>query len=136
MDGADLDSFSYNYWGSTDSATIRSKMFGKIGFMPFLLQPDSSCKQVPTSIRKENKPQQNATVYPNPAHTQFTIQLPAGQTISSVAVFNSFGTKVTTLYNSKDGAIEVNIAELPAGLYIYHIRFDDDRSQTGKLQKQ
>lgn len=70
--------------------------------------------EAPTSI----------SVYPNPAESRITVKVNCNLSNSLVSIFNSTGALVKTEYMSSDEK-EINISELPAGIYI--IKVDDSK---------
>lgn len=135
-----------NYWGSADSATIRSKIFdyysdfsrGKVFFTPYLTQPDSSCQMVgaPLGIKEAQRQDLvSVSVYPNPFTSAFTIHTDGSTPINEVSVYNMVGSNIKTI-KTKDTKAEIDMNSYPAGMYIYMVRFADNRVHTGKIQKQ
>lgn len=70
----------------------------------------------------------HATIYPNPSSDVFTIQ--TEEQVTSVAVFNLLGQKV---FSGRQK--QINISNLPSGMYWAQINFDRDKSLTRKLIK-
>jgi hypothetical protein len=73
------------------------------------------------------------TVYPNPASTVISVQLPATAQGASLAIYTAVGQLVhqTTI---DEAASTISIAHLPAGLYLYQIR-SGAQVQSGKWIK-
>jgi hypothetical protein len=137
----------HNYWGSTDSMSIHNKMFdynkdfkfNKIVFAPFLPQADPSCKGVgalpnPTNLKNNISTTNNVTVTPNPMASSFTIKTSSNQNIKEVAVYNVTGARLTSLSVSGTEAA-IDASSYPAGMYIYHVTFENNTTVTGKLEK-
>lgn len=88
-----------------------------------------------SEIRFADDPQgQNANwqafYYPNPASTQFTLELPSG--IQSVTIYNSEGKSVRKLEKPQEGRHDVLVSDLPAGFYTIRV-LKDGQLQSGKL---
>jgi hypothetical protein len=73
------------------------------------------------------------TVYPNPASTVISVQLPATAQGASLAIYTAVGQLVhqTTI---DEATSTISIAHLPAGLYLYQIR-SGAQVQSGKWIK-
>ncbi|MEY2692659.1 MAG: hypothetical protein RIT03_1049 [Bacteroidota bacterium] len=73
------------------------------------------------------------TVYPNPATTQISVQLPASAQEASITIYTSVGQLVQK--STVDAThTSVSIEQLPAGIYMYQIR-SGSQVQAGKLIK-
>lgn len=90
-----------------------------------------------SAIRFEDpqaQPNQPATwqalYYPNPASTQFTLDLPFE--VQSVTIYNAEGQAVRKLEKAQAGLNTVNISDLAPGFYTIRI-LKDGRMQSGKL---
>jgi hypothetical protein len=88
----------------------------------------------PTTQDSTTQNQQNmdweALFYPNPASGQFNLSLPVN--IDVLTIFNSEGKAVKKLTNVKEGITQVQIADLPEGVYLLRIQKDNE-VQSGKL---
>jgi len=88
-----------------------------------------------SEIRFADDPQgQNANwqafYYPNPASSQFTLELPSG--VQSVTIYNSEGKSVRKLEKPQEGRHDVLVSDLPAGFYTIRV-LKDGQLQSGKL---
>ncbi len=89
-----------------------------------------------SKIRFENDPQQQAgqvweaLYYPNPASTQFTLELPVAA--ESVTIYDSEGKGVRKIENPGAGAHPIQVSDLPSGFYTIRI-LCNGRMQSGKL---
>lgn len=89
-----------------------------------------------SAIRFEEVQQQNpaqawqALYYPNPANTQFTLDLPFA--VQSVTIYNSEGQAVRKLEKPQEGQQTVSVNDLSAGFYTIRI-LKDGQMQSGKL---
>ncbi|TVQ13599.1 MAG: M28 family peptidase [Bacteroidetes bacterium] len=81
---------------------------------------------MPTGISKIDK---HATLYPNPATDKVTISMEGGQQ-TSVTISNVAGQKVSSF--TMQGSGEINITNLPAGIYMLQIQGGNFR-ETHKL---
>jgi hypothetical protein len=73
------------------------------------------------------------TVYPNPATTQISVQLPASAQEASITIYTSVGQLVQK--STVDAThTSVSVEQLPAGIYMYQIR-SGSQVQAGKLIK-
>ncbi len=80
-----------------------------------------------------NQPQPTAwqaLYYPNPANTQFTLDLPFA--VQSVTIYDAEGQAVRKLEKPQAGQNTVNISDLAPGFYTIRI-LKDGRMQSGKL---
>ena len=80
-----------------------------------------------------NQPQPapwQALYYPNPANTQFTLDLPFA--VQSVTIYNAEGQAVRKLEKPQPGPNTVNVSDLAPGFYTIRI-LKDGRMQSGKL---
>jgi hypothetical protein len=148
LKGHDIE-LSDNYWGNTDSTVIRKTIsdyykdssYGKVLIMPVLAQPDSSCKGIgswspsPTSVKNSDRLATNKViVLPNPTTSSFTIKT-GDQRMTGVAIYNILGARLTVLSLSNTEAT-IDASSYPAGMYIYHVTFENNTTVTGKLEKQ
>ena len=78
-------------------------------------------------VRKEN-----IRIYPNPVKDIVKINLPAGQNIKDIIIYNVAGQKVKILSSPK----EINVESLQKGTYIIDIRTDKDQKFSSKFIKQ
>lgn len=90
-----------------------------------------------SSIRFEEDPQQQqqtqpdqALYYPNPASTQFTLELPVS--VESVTIYDSEGKAVRKLEQPQPGKHTVVVSDLQEGFYTIRI-LHEKRIQSGKL---
>ncbi|MFT4526381.1 MAG: hypothetical protein ACI85F_002554 [Bacteroidia bacterium] len=67
---------------------------------------------------------QNTFIYPNPAAAGITIRV-NGFKMTSVEVFNLNGALVAEEQNLNTGRLEMNVENLPAGLYLVKVRTDE-----------
>ena len=73
------------------------------------------------------------TVYPNPASTQISVQLPNTVQEASISIYSSVGQLIQqSTFNAASSS--VSITQLPAGIYFYQIR-SGAQLQAGKLIK-
>ncbi len=89
-----------------------------------------------SAIRFEDVQSQNpaqawqALYYPNPANTQFTLDLPFS--VQSVTIYNAEGQAVRKLEKPQEGQQTVRVNDLSAGFYTIRI-LKDGQMQSGKL---
>lgn len=73
------------------------------------------------------------TVYPNPASTQISVQLPTTAQDASISIYTSLGQLVqNNVINTSNYSISID--QLPTGIYMYQIR-SGANMQSGKLIK-
>jgi subtilisin family serine protease len=73
------------------------------------------------------------TVYPNPASTQISVQLPTTAQEATISIYTSLGQLVqNNAINTSNTPISID--QLPAGIYMYQIR-SGANMQSGKLIK-
>lgn len=124
------NAFADNWWGSANADSIAAHILdyydyptglvGKAGFMPFLQAVDANCANAdsagfPLTISNINAQQPlQLKLYPNPAITATTIELPAG---AQLTICNMLG---VVLYTDEHAAAKqtINIASWPAGIYL------------------
>lgn len=80
---------------------------------------------------EENKVENNATLFPNPAKE--ILNIATGQAIEQIAIYSLTGAKVF-VQNYPSSAI--SIADLAAGSYIVRIQFTDGTTQSSRLIKE
>ncbi len=89
-----------------------------------------------SSIRFEKDPQQQqptpdqAIYYPNPAGTQFTLELPVD--VESVTIYDSEGRAVRKIEQPQSGRHTVIVSDLQEGFYTIRI-LHENRMQSGKI---
>jgi hypothetical protein len=76
------------------------------------------------------KPAQQALYYPNPAETQFTLELPFDA--QKVTLYNSEGSAVRNLAGLAAGRHNIQVQDLPAGFYTLRI-WKQGQVQSGKV---
>lgn len=64
-------------------------------------------------------------IYPNPVKNFCTISLGTACSMIHVEIFNAIGLKVRELGFTKTSALNLNLCDLPAGIYIINISADD-----------
>lgn len=82
----------------------------------------------------QNKPQNvhAPSIFPNPATDRITVRLNK-QGAAGITIYDVTGK--TLISTSITGERDLDIAMLPAGLYLYSIRFASGESYQGKIQK-
>jgi hypothetical protein len=76
------------------------------------------------------KPAQQALYYPNPAETQFTLELPFDA--QKVTLYNAEGSAVRNLAGLSAGRHSIQVQDLPAGFYTLRI-WKQGQVQSGKV---
>ena len=71
-------------------------------------------------------------LYPNPATTSLTIEFPGFQKNEQMRIYNSIG-KLTKMVNVSSARQQINIEDLPAGLYV--VRFEQTQNSSMKFIK-
>lgn len=98
------------------------------GYFPVSLYLQGKTSGTILDIEDAAKAIVHATIFPNPSHDVFNIE--TDEKIEDVFVFNLLGQKVFS-GNSK----QINISNLPSGMYWAKINFANDKSITRKLIK-
>lgn len=93
---------------------------------------NGKCKVFWTDINKYES-SHKISVYPNPAKKTVTFKFDKENYSNnySIKIYNAYGTLCKTL-NNNHGYAEMNIAHLPAGIYLYEIR-SNSKNFNGKL---
>jgi hypothetical protein len=120
--GLNLDSlFNINagpvdYWGNTIPAGLAADIgANEAAFL--------------TSILKTNSDQIGIIIYPNPTNGKFTVL--TGKT-NSVEVFNVLGEKIfNAIING--GTADINLSDIPKGIYFVRLTYNEGRYQTEKI---
>ena len=90
----------------------------------------------PTTQVKEIQQYTNIKIYPNPAKEQITVDFSAnGEGIMDVKIFNMLGVNVLSQQYNKGGQININVASLPAGVYVVRC-VQNDKVTSTRLIKQ
>ena len=84
----------------------------------------------PQQQQQTQQPNQAALYYPNPASTQFTLELPVA--VESVTLYDSEGKAVRKIEQPQSGRHTVVVSDLPEGFYTIRIKHEN-RMQSGKL---
>lgn len=95
-----------------------------------LYELEANCETVVSAFNAE--PQQEVSIYPNPASSMLIITSQSGQHISNIEFYNIAGLKVKE-YNNKEGAID--ISDLSNGLYLVRVVGSNDNITYKKLIK-
>lgn len=74
----------------------------------------------------------NIKLYPNPVKDILKLNLPNGEKISSIEVYNTLGQKVSDFSNVE----EINLKQLKAGVYIINLKNNNGKTYTSKIVKQ
>ncbi|MCE7042901.1 SdrD B-like domain-containing protein, partial [Dyadobacter sp. CY312] len=72
------------------------------------------------------------TIYPNPVSNELSIQSTTGQAIGKVELINQSG-KVVLTKNGSSIASPINVKNLPAGIYLVKISFQNGTSENRKV---
>lgn len=128
---------SNNYWCTTDSATIASKIYdgydnvslGLITFLPFSkLQCDFT-----TGIDNQEFAYETISVSPNPFCTQLSFSLVDNQQ-ASLTLYNFLGQQM--LQKTFTNSATLNTELLANGIYFYELRTVNGLQKTGRVIKQ
>jgi hypothetical protein len=139
---------SQNYWGTTDSLTISTRIFdfydnltsGKSAFMPPLQDKDIGCLDtislpipITTSINEAiNILNNNVIAYPNPATDNITFT--CGKRIDMVVLYDMTGKEVYRQQCSSN-AVSINTSAFVAGIFTYKV-ITESNAVSGKFVKQ
>lgn len=74
----------------------------------------------------------NIKLYPNPVKDILKLNLPNGEKISTIEVYNMVGQKVADFSNVE----EINLKQLNAGVYIINLKNNKGKTYTSKIVKQ
>lgn len=80
---------------------------------------------------EENVPTAFSTVHPNPTDGKFVIR---GKDLASAEVFNTLGQHVTTTFGRGE-TLQIDLDNLPAGLYFVNITDTEGRKHVSKVVK-
>jgi hypothetical protein len=114
----------HNYWCTPDSASTEAMIFdahdnpssGIISFMPI----DSACSPISTSINENTGNNLPFIIYPNPAHSTFTISLNELKESAELKMYDMTGREVfTTTLNSKLQTLNPNLSN---GIYLVRVK--------------
>lgn len=146
ISGAYDTDISDNYWGTTDTAVLQTRMFdyydnfvARKGFiLPALGQADLGCQSytgpLVTSVTTTKAKTIAVTVSPNPFANSFIIDLHS-QAIT-LEVFNMAGQKLLMMDATGKNKTEIDMSAYPAGIYHYRVHWADHTMAKGKLVKQ
>jgi len=74
----------------------------------------------------------NLKLYPNPVKDVLKLNLPNGEKVSDIEVYNTVGQKVSTFKNVD----EINMSQLKAGIYIINLKNTEGKNYSSKIIKQ
>lgn len=74
----------------------------------------------------------NIKLYPNPVKDILKLNLPNGEKISTIEVYNTLGQKVSDFSNVE----EINLKQLKAGVYIINLKNNKGKTYSSKIVKQ
>ena len=74
----------------------------------------------------------NIKLYPNPVKDILKLNLPNGEKISTIEVYNTLGQKVSDFGNVE----EINLKQLKAGVYIINMKNNKGKTYSSKIVKQ
>ena len=80
----------------------------------------------------ENETTAFATIHPNPANSIVTV---TGKNLKSAEVINTFGQRVATV-QGKGETLQIDVAELPVGIYFVCITDEEGRKCVRKVVKE
>lgn len=86
----------------------------------------------PTSLSKNQKSDNNITLYPNPARSELNVLFDANAGIKNLAVYNLIG-KAVSVYRVSGNSAKLDIDNIPSG--IYFIRFVDNTGRVVATRK-
>ena len=75
-------------------------------------------------------------VFPNPFSEYVTFSFSNASAFSRIEIFNSTGNLIRHIETKKESLHEINLGDLPQGIYIYRITSSDNLLYSGKLVKQ
>jgi hypothetical protein len=84
------------------------------------------------SIRINALSNKNTLVYPNPTNNQFFV-LPKSESCQSISIRNQFGSIVWSNNQVLKFPFEINVDNLPSGMYILEIVFEHNKIENHKL---
>ncbi len=87
---------------------------------------DVACGVDPTLNVKQNKGVSDVLVFPNPANGNFTIQLPAGNSMAHIVITNALGAKVKELSTPAGTAQHIQL-NAPPGNYFVNVQSGAER---------
>jgi hypothetical protein len=135
-------SMQNNYWGSTDSVQVHSKIYdyytnfnlSPILVMPILNQSDVNCQSVADPTAVADMPvARSSEVYPNPFSTSFHINS-GTQIMREITIYSITGSKLITIRPDANIAT-IDMSDYSVGLYIYKTLLANGGQYAGRLQK-
>ncbi|MEZ4804436.1 MAG: T9SS type A sorting domain-containing protein [Bacteroidia bacterium] len=129
---SDTFSFTNNYWGTVDTAIIKSKIYdfndnitvvGVADYSSFLSSPIYTCTEDQVSVNKLSSTEFN--LYPNPSNG-YTILKFKDDAVKTVTLFDMKGIVV---YEESSNGFEhyINLKDLNSGVYVVEVK------EVGKL---
>ncbi|MFA6924158.1 MAG: T9SS type A sorting domain-containing protein [Bacteroidales bacterium] len=94
---------------------------------------DSSCNIIPTNIENKIFNKNQINIYPNPANTQITIELPQTTKQSTIIIYNISGEETIKAKGIRQKT-KVDISNLQSGIYFIKI-VNEDGVSVGKFIK-
>lgn len=80
----------------------------------------------------DNTSKGNIKLYPNPVRDILKLDLPNGEKVSNVEVYNTIGQKVSEFHNVE----EINLSKLKSGNYIINLKNNQGKTYSSKIIKQ
>jgi len=127
----------YNYWCTTDSATVRSTIYdgyvninkGLVYFMPL----DTEQCYLVTGIPINEFQKFSFDIFPNPFSSTTTLQTNNSFHNATLTVVNCFGQTVVQIKNISGQTVTLQRNDLPAGLYFVRLTEKNKQTVTKKI---
>jgi len=91
-------------------------------------------KLSPETISSTQSPQSPLSIFPNPAHTSITLQIPTPESTLHVSISDLLGRTLSQRTITNGG--QIDIAALPTGLYLLSATTEAGQVYVGKLRKE
>ncbi|AUD05739.1 right-handed parallel beta-helix repeat-containing protein [Spirosoma pollinicola] len=107
---------AYEYVAGNQGTNATNSAYARVGATP---QTDAQ-----TAVAGAYSPEESTSkvvIYPSPAYSQITFQLPQGQVIDQVSIYNAMGQLVITQRSERVDRMTFSVANLLAGTYIFDL---------------
>lgn len=119
-----------NYWCTSDSATIRSKIYdgyvnidqGLVSYMPISKTP---C-DLTAGLQYADLDKYSFSIFPNPFSTVTTIQTNKAVNNGTIAIVNCYGQTIKEIKNISGQTVDFYRDDIPSGFYI--LRFTEENT--------
>ncbi len=106
-----------------------------VGHINFRQNPDCFSPNPISSITENDNSVESILLYPNPSSEKVYFEIPNLQN-AQIQVYDKLGRRVMVPFKNSDNQYELDILEIPSGLYTVHIQSNHKQSFVGKFMKQ